>query len=309
MNRIKAKQWMKWASDARATKLRKKIGHIVISVIVYALLIEFVFIFLYPYLNMFIKSLQFEEDLQDVNRTWVLTGLNFYNYAQALEGLDYWKTLLNNILIVGLSTVGHVFSCSLAGYGLSRFQFPGHRLMFGIVLLSIIIPEVLLIMPMNIQFLKWGWMGSMATIIVPSFLGFGLRGGLYIYIFRQFFRGLPRSYEESAKLEGCSQLGVFYRIMLPIGKTSILVVATLSIIWHWNDYLEPRAFLSSANWMLAQKLDALPSYLYWAQSATGETVSPVQLAAAALVTLPILIVFAFIQKNFVKGIEFSGLAN
>lgn len=296
-------------ASPKVSKAKKKATHIIISIIIYALLIEFVFVFLYPYLNMFIKSLQFEEDLRDVNRTWVLTGLNFSNYVSALEGLDYWRTLLNNVIVVGLSTIGHVFSCSLAGYGLSRFKFPGNNLMFGIVLLSIMIPEILLIMPMNIQFLKWGWMGSMATIIVPSFLGFGLRGGLFIYIFRQFFRGLPRSYEESAKLEGCSQLGVFYRIMLPIGKTSVLVVSTLSIIWHWNDYLEPRSFLSSSNWMLAQKLDALPSYLYWAQSATGENVSPVQLAAAALVTLPILIVFAFIQKNFMKGMEFSGLAN
>lgn len=298
-----------WLTGPQSSRMKKKVSHILISVVVYALLIEFVFVFLYPYLNMFIKSLQFGEDLRDVNRTWVLTGLNFSNYASALEGLDYWRTLLNNVIVVGLSTIGHVFSCSLAGYGLSRFKFPGNNLIFGIVLLSIMIPEILLIMPMSIQFLQWGWMGSMATIIVPSFLGFGLRGGLYIYIFRQFFRGLPRSYEESAKLEGCSQIGVFYRIMLPIGKTSILVVSTLSIIWHWNDYLEPRSFLKASNWLLAQKLDALPSYLFWAQSATGENVSPVQLAAAALVTLPILIIFAFIQKNFMKGIEFSGLAN
>lgn len=290
-------------------KIRRTFTKTLIRVLIYVLLIEFVFVFLYPYLNMFVKSLQFESDLRDVNRTWVLTALNFNNYSLAVSGLDYLKSLLNNVIIVGLSTIGHLFSCSLAGYGLARFRFPGSRIAFGIVILSIMIPEILLIMPMSVQFLKWGWMGSMKTIIVPSFFGFGLRGGLFIFLFRQFFKGLPRSYEESAKLEGCTQFGIFYRILLPIGKTSMLVVTTLSVIWHWNDFLEPRAFLNSANWMLGQKLDALPSYLYWAQSAVGDNVSPVQMAAAALVTLPVLIIFAFIQKNFIKGIEFTGLAN
>jgi len=258
---------------------------------------------------MLVRSLQHDVDFRNINRTWVLTGLNFENFSLALSGLDYWSTLLNNLWLVGLSTIGTVFSCSLAGYGLARFKFPGRNIVFAVVLFSIMMPDVLLMMPMTIQYLGWGWMGSMRTIIVPSFFGFGLRAGLFIYIFRQFFIGLPASYEEAARIEGCSALGVFYRVMLPISKTSILVVSTLSIVWHWNDFVRPRAFLSPSNWILTQRLYALPSYLFFATSATGETISPVQLAAAALVTLPMLVIFAFIQKQFMAGVEFTGLAN
>lgn len=290
-------------------RAKKKISDFVVKAFVYILLIQFVFVFVYPFLSMFVRSLQYDVDFRNINRTWVLTGLNFENFSFALSGLDYWHSLYNNLIIVGLSTIGALFSCSLAGYGLARFKFPGRNVIFAVVLFSIMMPDVLLMMPMTIQFLRWGWMGNMRTIIAPSFMGFGLRGGLFIYIFRQFFLGLPASYEESARLEGCSALGVFYRVMLPISKTSILVVATLSIVWHWNDFVRPRAFLSTANMTLVERLDMLPSYLFWTTSAAGETISPVQLAAAALVVLPILVVFAFIQKQFMAGVEFTGLAN
>ena len=290
-------------------RFKRKLGDSAVNIFVYTLLILFVFVFVYPFLSMFVRSLQLDADIRNINRTWVLTGLNIENYRLAISGLSYFSTLARNILLVGLATIGALFSCSLAGYGLARFKFPGRNLVFAVVLFSIMMPDVLLMMPLTIQYLRWGWMGGMQTIIVPSFLGFGLRGGLFIYIFRQFFVNLPASYEESARLEGCSALGVFYRVMLPISKTSILVVATLSIVWHWNDFVRARAFLSDANATLTERLHALPSYLFWATSATGETVSPVQLAAAALVVLPILVVFAVIQKQFMAGVEFTGLAN
>ena len=292
------------------TKLsRKRTTNFVINIFVYVLLLEFVFVFLYPFLYLIINSLKFDVDLRDINRNWVLTGFNFQNYATALEVLDYGKTLLNTLIVVLLSTLGHALSCSLAGYGLARFKFVGSGVIFAMVILSIIIPNVLLSMPLYIQFTKWKWMGTMLPIIVPGFFGFGLRGGLFIFIFRQFFKGLPRSYEESAKLEGCSHLKIFFQIMLPVGKTSVLVCATLSTIWHWNDFIEPQAFLSSANYVLSQKLGSMADYLYWSVSATGESMSPVQLAACVLVILPLLVIFFLLQKKFIEGMEFSGLAN
>ena len=289
--------------------IKRQAGNAAVGAFVYALLILFVFVFVYPFLIMFVRSLQLDADLRNINRTWVLTGLNIENYRLALRGLNYFDTLIRNMFPVGLATVGAVFSCSLAGYGLARFKFFGRNIVFALVLFSIMMPDVLLMMPLTIQYLRWGWMGGMQTIIVPSFMGFGLRGGLFIYIFRQFFLNMPASYEESARLEGCSALGVFYRVMFPISKTPILVVSTLSIVWHWNDFVRPRAFLSDANATLTQRLDFLPSFLYNAVAATGETVSPMQLAAAALVVLPVLIIFAIIQKQFMAGVEFTGLAN
>lgn len=289
--------------------LKKKAGRYVGNIIVYLLLIEFVFVFIYPFLFMIINSFKFDSDFRDLNRQWILTGLNLENYKNALDILKYGETLAVNLTIVLLSTVGHAISCAFIAYGVSRFSFKGRGLVFGLIILSIIVPPQLLQMPLYIQYAKIGWIGTVLPIVVPSFFGFGLKGGLFIFIFMQFFKGLPKSYEESAKIEGCSSLKVYFKIMLPLSRTSILVVSTLSVIWHWNDAFEPSAYLTGGTKVLTQLLSSMPQYLYQSTSASGSVVSPVQLAACVLIILPLLIMFSVIQKKFMEGIEFSGLAN
>lgn len=289
--------------------VQNKIGRFASKLIIYALLIEFVFVFIYPFIYMMVNSFKFDTDFRDLNKQWVLSGLNFQNYKDAWELLDYSKTFMTNLSITLLSTIGHIMSCAFVAYGVSRFKFIGRNIVFAFIILSILVPPQLLSMPMYIQFAKMQWVGSILPIVVPSFFGFGLKGGLFIFIFMQFFKGMPKSYEESAKMEGCSSLGVFFKIIVPMSRTSILVVGTLSAIWHWNDVFEPAAYLTSTTKTLAQMLDAMPSYLYQSVTATGVVISPVQLAACVLIVLPLLILYAFTQKKFMAGIEFTGLAN
>ena len=279
------------------------------TAVVYALLIEFVFVFLYPFLYMLLNSFKFDTDFRDLNRQWVLSGLNFENYTNALSLLHYGGALSVNLLVAVLSTLGHVLSCSFIAYGVSHFRFRGNRIVFALIILSILVPPQLLSMPLYIQFSKLHMIGTILPIVLPSFFGFGLRGGLFIFIFMQFFKGIPKSYEESARLEGCSSRGVYLRIMMPMSKTSMLVVGTLSTIWHWNDTYEPAAYLNASAKTLSQMLDILPAYLYQSITSTGVIISPVQLAACVLIVLPLLILFAVVQKQFMAGMEFSGLAN
>ncbi len=294
----------------RPQGLQKRAGSLLGSLVVYLLLIEFIFVFLYPFLFMIVNSLKFDADFRDLNRQWVLTGLNLENYKTAFQLLDYSSTVLVNLVVVLVATVGHVFSCSFIAYGVARYSFKGRTLIFVLIILSILVPPVLIQMPLYIQFSRMQWIGTILPIVVPAFFGFGLKGGLYIFIFMQFFRGLPRSYEEAAKIEGCGGVSAYLRIMLPLSKTSILVVSTLSIIWHWNDSFEPTAFLSVGNVkMLTQRLASIPEYLYQSTTASGVVISPVQLAACMLIILPLIIMYGFIQKRFMQGMEFSGLAN
>ncbi|HIZ83049.1 MAG TPA: carbohydrate ABC transporter permease [Firmicutes bacterium] len=296
-------------TQSRLATAKKYSGKFIINLIIYILLIEFAFTFLYPFIYMILNSLKYDYEVIDATKQWIITDINWNNYVSAFEGLDYMKSLVNTLIVVLGSTLGHIISCSLAGYGFARFKFKGSSLMFGLAMLNLIIPSALMIMPLYIQFSKFHMMGTYLPIILPSFFGFGLKGGIYIFLFRQFFKSLPVSYEEAAKIEGCSMLQVFVRIMLPIARTTILVVFILSVVWHWNDYFEPATYLSGNLQILSQKISSVASASATVTSAVGASVNMTALAACVLVILPLLIVYFIFQKQFMEGVEFSGLAN
>lgn len=293
---------------------RKKAGKIIINAIVYILLIEFVFVFVFPYLYMIINSFKYDFDMRDTNTEWIVTRLNQFNYTRAISDLNYWQGLRNNVLVSVLSMIGHVISGSFIAYGLARFKFPGRNFVFMIILLSVIIPPNTLLIPLYIQFAKFNlfgkikFMGNPLPIVVPTFFGFGLKGGLFIFIFRQYFKGLPQSYEESARLEGCGNLGIFFKIILPLAKTGMVVVGILSTIWHWNDYFEPTVYLKGQWTLLFQRMGNID---YWmaVHTADGKFINTIVLAACVLITAPLLLIYFLFQKQFMKGIEYTGLAN
>lgn len=304
--------WSKSPGPAKIQHFKKLAGQFLLRAAIYLLLTGFVFVFLYPFIFMMINSFKYEIDLRSMNREWVLTSFNFRNYADAVRLLDYPRTLVNSALLVGLATIGHIFTCAFAAYGLSRFSFPGNRLIFSLVILSILVPPQILMIPLTIQYNNLGWMNSFLPILVPSFLGFGLKGGLFIFLYMQFFRSLPKAYEESAKIEGCSPMRIFISIILPISRTTMLVVGSLSAIWHWNDYFEPNTYLSGNHQILTQKLADIQieiKMLYDYIAVSGQTLSPVQLACCTIVILPILLYFFTVQRKFMAGIEYSGMAN
>lgn len=296
-------------ADEMRAFLRKNGGRILLALIISFILIEFVFVFLYPFLNIIINSLKYDFELKDMNRQWVITGINGQNYVDAFKHLDYLHALGNTLAVVLLSTAGHLLSCSFIAYGFARFAFRGRNVLFALVMLTMVIPPQTLMMPLYIQFARMGWLGSFAPIIVPSFFGFGLKGALFIFLFRQQIRGLPLSYEEAAKLEGCGSMRIFWRIIFPLLKGNLLVAGILSVIWHWNDYFEPSAYLSGNLRILTQRLSSLNAYFATQTTGTGQMVSPVQLAACMLVILPLLVMYFVFQRRFIKSIDLTGLAN
>lgn len=285
--------------------MMKKIGKIVI----YILLIELAFVFLYPLVYMVVNSLKFQTDLLDLNSKWLLHAVNWENYRQAYEELSYRSSFVTSIIVTVLCTIGHVCSCSLIAYGLTRFEFRGRKLVFAGVILTILVPPQILQIPLYIQYAKMGWIGSILPMVIPSFLGGGLNGGLFIFIFMQFFKGIPKTYEEAAKLEGAGHIYIFTKIFMPICKSAIAVVTTLSVIWHWSDIFESVAYLNGTTKTLMQQLSSFPAYMYENITAEGISISPVELAACVLTLLPILIFLMFMQKKFIRGVQDSGLAN
>lgn len=312
---------MKQTISAMFTDIKKDLKHIIsirkaiiYRLAIYILLLDIVFVFLYPFLYMIITSLKSLEDLMDITVNWIPNTLKWDNYKIAFELLEYPHYFKNSLFITITSIVGHLLSCSFIGYGFARFKFYGKNFLFTLVILTIIIPVQVIIIPLYIQYSKLKLVNTYLPFLLPTFFGYGLRGGLYIFIFRQFFLGLPRALEDAAKIDGCNSVKTYWKIVLPISKPSILVSAILAMVWHWNDYYEPGIYISKPS--LLPLPSRLPSIYKTFIDVIGSleaaklsimVTEGVVMAATFMVVLPILIVYLFLQKQFVEGVERTGI--
>lgn len=289
---------------------KQTIRKMLVQAICCVLLIELAFVLLYPMLYMVVNSFKDQADLLDINARWILiSGVHFDNYADAMKELNYEQSLKTSILITLLATAGHVISCSWIAYALSRFRFRGKKLvMFGIIL-TILIPMQILQIPLYIQYARMGWIGTILPIVVPCWFGGGLRGGLFILIYYQFFKSTPKVYEEAAKLEGCGHFFIYSRILMPITRRATVVVTTLSVLWHWLDVFECLAYLNGETKTVIQKLAMFPAYMYENITAGGTHISLAQFAACGLAILPIVVFLLIIQKRFIESAEDSGITS
>ena len=203
----------------------------------------------------------------------------------------------NTLIIVVLSLVGMVLSSAIAAYGFARIQFPGRRVLFAICLATMMIPFPVLMVPTYMIFKYLGWIGTFRPLWVPAWFG----SAFNIFLLRQFFLGIPKELEESALLDGCSRWGCFWRIMLPLSKPALAVVALFHVLTVWNDLLGPLVYLSH------QDEFTLALGLQFLQSRSGDTPWNELMAASTLIILPVLVLFLFAQRTFIRGIATTGL--
>lgn len=288
---------------------------IVIRLIYYLVLCSLSFVFLYPFITMIVTSLMSDADLLNITVKWLPSGFRWSNYKIAMDQLGYQRYVVNSLIIATVGTIGHVLSCSFIGYGFARYNFKFKGACFAIVIFSMLVPVQTVIFPLYIQYSKMGWLDSYLPLLVPTFFGYGLNGAFFIFLFRQFFMGLPKEMEEAARIDGCGALRTFFKIMLPMSRSSILVAVVLSFVWHWNDYFEPNIYIRTI------KKSVLPSRLpgLYGLLDSEDAMDLVMdegaftfnkamlMAGTFLVILPLLIVYAFLQKKFMEGVERSGL--
>ncbi len=304
--------------DILRTKLRYNLGDKIFKLFMYILLFGISFVFLYPFLYMIVTSLKSYRDLNDFTVNWIPRELKFENYVIAFRALDYGRYVKNSLTLTVVGTIGHILSCSFIGYGFARYDFPGKNLLFFIVILAIIVPVQTLIVPLYITYSNLKWLNTYLPVLIPTFFGFGLRGGLFIFIFRQFYLGLPKELEDAAKIDGCNFLRTYWNIALPVARSALLVVLVLSVVWHWNDFYEPAIYASKANLRtLPMQLNVFnnivnrpPEELFEEMLLDeGEQVinNAVLMAGTFLAILPVLTMFGFVQRKFMQGIERTGL--
>jgi len=281
----------------------------------YVLLLDIAFIFLYPFLYMVITSFKSLADLNDVSVRWLLNEFCFDNYQAANKILNYFPRLFNTVIGVSLCTLGHMLACSFIGYGFARYKFRGQKFFFALLILSMIVPMQTIIVPIYILYSKIGIIPGQLPLILPSFLGYGLKGTLFIFIFRQFFLSLPPSLEEAAAIDGCGPIKAFFKIALPTARSSVLVCAVLSVVWHWNDFFEPTLYIQKqSNYYLSLMLPTLYNLVNQAstQTAQGDSAKLVytaatMMAAIVMIILPLFLAYMVVQRKFMQGIETSGI--
>lgn len=290
------------------------------------------FVLLYPILYMLSNAFKPVAQNYDPSVIWIPKSLTLDNVYDALKVMDFLKTLMTTISVNILSAFLQVASCMVVGYGFARFRFKGRGLLFGLVLLTIIVPPQTLSSSLYFQyryfdlfgllqlFKKLSGVGGPINLIgtnwafyIPAALGMGLRSGLYIYIFRQFFRGMPLELEDAAYIDGCNPYSTFWRIMLPCSGGAILTVMLFSIVWQWNDFYTPAMFMAN-RYTIATALAAFQQNLSSLSNVGGLNTDPyivsTRIQAACLISiLPLLIMYLFTQKYFTESIERTGISN
>ena len=218
---------------------------------------------------------------------------NFYN---AMTLVPFFLYLRNTILIATGAMIGVVISCPLAAYSLARIQWKGRGVLMAITIGVMMIPAQVTIIPLFIIFTRVGLLGTLVPLILPTFFGVPF----YIFLMRQFFRQLPRSLEDAARIDGGSEFQIYRYIMFPLCQPAVLTIALFQVIASWNDFTAPLIYLTTANLFTLQL--GLQHFTRAYDSQWG-----LLMAAAALVALPVIAVFFLVQKSFIQGITFGGV--
>jgi len=261
-------------------------------------------------------SLKGPVDLNDMYVVWIpKRGIEWNNFNVALKALSYSKTFFNSVFLTTVCTLGHVIMCSFIAYGFARVKFRGRNSIFILVLFTLIVPAQVVFIPQYILNARAGIVGTYLPLLLPVFMGMGLRGGLFIFIFRQIFIGIPYELEDSARIDGCSLFKTYWNIIVPISKSAILVSSILSVVWHWNDYYEPTLYITKPNMMLLpMMLPGMRANLKLLMQMGGGNPDMLEsfneatiMAGTFLAVIPILIVYIIAQKQFMEGIERTGI--
>lgn len=277
--------------------------------LIYVILLDIAIIYLNPMFYMVSTMFKSSVDLVDPAIRWIPRTIELENLRLAWEGLQYVASLSNSLLIVLLGASLQMVFCSLAGYAFARIEFPGRTLLFGMLLFSFLIPPQTIIIPLYILFGQLGWLGTPLAIIGPAIFGHGIKGALFVIIFRQFFLTLPKELEEAARMDGAGQFRIYWRVILPLARPALLVVFLFSFIWHWNDTTFTQLMLRGEYTPLSISLSGLDQVLNgtFGQEKEVKLNETIRMAASFLVIFPPLIVYYIAQRWFVEGVERTGL--
>ncbi len=254
------------------------------------------FIMSLPFIWLVISSFKPLEKIFIFPPEWIPNPFRPQNYVEALVYKPFGLYLFNTMKIVVLNLVAVILTASFCGYGFARIRFPA-GFWFALVLATLMIPYFVLMVPQFIMFSRLGWIDTFYPLTVPLFFG---GGAFNIFLFRQFFRSLPEELADAGRIDGCSEFGIYWRIMMPLSKPALATVAIFTFLAAWNDYIGPLLYLrSDYNFTVAIGLATFRSVM--------RTEWNLLMAASTAMILPVIVLFFLAQRYFVEGIVLSGL--
>ena len=231
-----------------------------------------------------------------------------YTNPTVITQMDYFRTLGNTLIYTVALTLIQVLICSMVGYGFARFDFPLKKLLFGCVVLMIVIPNHTIMLPQYMTFRSMGLMSEATPMYILTLFDTGLRAGLFIYIFNQFFRGLPKEIEEAAFVDGAGTWYTYFRIMLVNAMPAVITVTVFSLVWQYTDSFYSQLFRIPTDMLLAKRLSTLQNNISANLKIMNVRIQRLYVDAGVVLTiLPLLILYLLLQRRFIEGVERSGI--
>lgn len=276
----------------------------------YVLLIDTAFIYVNPILTMVSTMFKNSNDLTNPSVIWIPNELYMGVLQDAWAKLDYVKGFAVSAGLSTLVALLQTLSCAVAGYAFARLNIPWKNFWFFCLLITFIVPPQVTILPNIIIANKLGWMQTVFPMVLPALFGHGLKGALFVIIYRQFFSTQPKELEEAAKIDGANVFTVFRKVMLPLAKPAMVVVFLFSFVWTWNDFYLPSMYLYNTEFQpLSLGISSISHQLNLEAEITGPSVfqDSIKMATGFLMIMPLLLLYMFTQRWFVEGVERTGL--
>lgn len=288
------------------------------------------YVVLYPLLYMVSNAFKPVEQYYDPSVVWIPKSLTLDNFKVVGLVMDIGNVMKNTLIIEILPAILSAMICMMIGYGLARYNFRGKRLVVACVILTIIVPQQTISSSLYSSFRYFDFLGILSFLhkfipaidtinligtpwvtILPSILGVGLKSGIFIFIYMQFFTGLPKELQEAAAIDGCGEFRTFLKIIVPTAKNINIAVLLLAVVWNWNDYYTPSMYIRTKDTIATAMASFQANLENLHNMGTGLNniqAAQTQIQAACLLTIfPLIILYSFLQKRFSEGIENSGL--
>ncbi|MDQ0919261.1 carbohydrate ABC transporter permease [Paenibacillus sp. V4I5] len=249
-----------------------------------------------PLLWMISTSLKDNSQLYMDPPRWIPSPVHWRNYLDAFTRISFPRMFSNTLIVTVFSTLGMLIVSPLAAYSLAKLDWRGKGLIFGLTVSVMMIPGPVTMIPEFLLFHKLKWVGTLLPLIVKHALGVPV----YIFMLRQFFKGLPSELQQAARIDGAGEFHIYWRIMLPLAMPAVLATGLFQVMSSWNDFLGPLLYLNDpSQYTLSLGLQQFQNEI--------STEWGLLMAATFLMILPIIILFFFLQKSFIQGITFTGI--
>ncbi len=326
VNRFLKKHFSALSDESTAQNERQSITNslkgLLMGVFRFLIIIGVCYVILGPVFGILANSFFSNKDAYNPMVYLIPQNPTLERYQMAIEIMDYVPTMLKSLLYSFVLMLMQILTCSMVGYGFARFKFPLKSLLFGCVVVMIVIPTHTIMLPLYMTFRTFdpfgivsaingdplNLMGTPIPIGLMTILGCGLRSGLYIYIFNQFFRGLPKEIEEAALVDGAGTWYTYFNIMLRNAMPSVITVAVFSLVWQYNDTFYAKLFHLPQSQSIGVRISSLVANIANQYQIMDKTIQTLYLdAGIVLMLIPVILIYVVLQKQFIEGVERSGI--